>query len=150
MSDDKTPYKPRPGSIGEQAIAYLAIKGRCSARDLADGIECEHGSLHASLNMAVLHGLVLRDAVDQITYYTLPVMTQQADVPVVGDSAKVDAAQMRQAWSEAERGAAESSRFECGVYSDGRMVLEIGDSVYTFTRAERERLMRFLVGGKAA
>lgn len=150
MSDDKTPYKPRPGSIGEQAIAYLAIKGRCSARDLADGIECEHGSLHASLNLAVLHGLVLREAVDQITYYGLPSSKQATDLTVISDSAKVDAAQMSKAWSEVERETAESSRFECGVYSDGRMVLEIGDSVYTFTRAERERLMRFLVGGKAA
>lgn len=127
------PYKPRPGSIGEQAIAYLGTKGRTSARDLADGIECEHGSLHASLNMAVLHGLVFREAEGGVTFYSLG---EKADVTTIADRAPV------------EREKTES-RFECGVFSDGRLVLEIGQEVFTFTKAERDRLTGFLTGVRA-
>lgn len=133
MTDDT--YKPRPGGIAERALAFLSLRGRTSARDLADGVECEHGSLHASLNMAVANGLVVREADAGITFYSLPGTDKKPDVTTVANSDR----QLQAAPHEA-------SRFECGIFSDGRMVLEIGDSVYTFTKEERARLMRFLSG----
>lgn len=142
MSDK--PYKPRPGSIGEQAMTHLAANGRCSARDLADGIECEHGSLHASLNLAVLAGVVVRVTEGGITYYSLP---DGADVTVISDSRPVlvDDEQMRKAWADAQRAMQKpAARFEVGLFSDGRLVFEFGDDVFTLTPAERKRLVDFI------
>jgi hypothetical protein len=159
---DKPPYKPRPGSIGDLAIGYLIAGGfvgatRCPARDLADGIDCEHGSLHASMNMAVEHGLVLREPEDGITVYSLPSPDQiaAAEVKQIVDfdrEAKaqrlvVNEREMGGAWDEAMSSAKavdQQPRPEFGSFSDGRFVLEIGESVYTFTKPERDRLFAFL------
>lgn len=136
-------YKPRPGSIGEKAILHLGVHGRLSARDLADGIECEHGSLHASLNLAVASGVVKREADGGITFYSLSEPVAMSDVTTIEE-------QKPRTIGPVTTDTNGDSRFECGLFSDGRLVLEIGDSVFTFTKAEKDRLLNFLLTRKEA
>lgn len=208
MIDD---YKPRPGSIGERSIAYLREHGRTSANDLADGIDCERTSLHASLNMCVEHKLVVRGGSNVGgTWYALPgdevarppksfsdVMADAAPGdPVeisesrIGDTAFKDvevkiappfAAAPYHEHAEPEKPAVSrtadavvvpifgaqqpvdeppapadnqvtatrdaddvSRHFECGLFSDGRFVVEVGERIFLLSRPEMEKLFAWV------
>jgi hypothetical protein len=57
----------------------------------------------------------------------------------------VDDEQMRKAWADAQRAMQKpAARFEIGLFTDGRLVFEFGDDVFTLTPAERKRLVDFI------
>lgn len=55
-----TTFIPRAGSVGERALKYLKRHGRKNSNDLADGIDCERGSLYSCMNLCVSNKLVTR------------------------------------------------------------------------------------------
>jgi hypothetical protein len=128
------------GSIGEASLRYLGNRGRVASKDLATAIDTDHGSMHASLNLCVTNGLITRHVEDDVTYYWLPVVTKP---PAVEAVKTVEAPQQVQAAA-----APEPQRFEIGVFSDGRLVMEYGDEQLTLTRAERVKLLTFLSAHK--
>jgi len=65
-------HTPRPGSIGERSIKYLGEHGRQTMRDLADGIDAELGSMSASLNLCLQHGLLVREEADGKIFIGVP------------------------------------------------------------------------------
>lgn len=65
-------YQPRAGSVGERAIAYLRENGRSSIGDLCDGIDIERYALGSSLNLRLMHGLILKEDGAGRVFYDVP------------------------------------------------------------------------------
>lgn len=167
-------YRPRPGSIAENALNHLTGRGRMKSTDLADAIDADHGALHASMNLAVEHGLVIREVVGGASYYCLPDerppnvgeppapdplplgMAHLTKLPFGArqlqeqappqDSGKVTMAEARAAFREVENRLEREltvPHFEVGVFSDGRLMLEIGDERFTLSQEEKRKLLDF-------
>lgn len=176
-----TPYKPRAGSAAEAALRHLQGRGWTTATDLSDGIDVDHGSLHGSMNLAVEHGLVLRELRDGVSSYCLPdeapaespapqpvpqtlpiglrtlermpfggkpiLRVRAAERQDAGDE-PVTMEDARAAFREVEnrlRPEIPAPHFEVGAFTDGRLMLEIGDERYTLSEAEKLKLFDFLI-----
>lgn len=169
-------YRPRQGSTAENALNHLQGRGRMKSADLADAIEAEHGTMHASMNLAVEHGLVIRENAGGASYYCLPDerppnvggpvapdplplglahltklpfgarQLQEQAPPPPQDSGKVTMAEARAAFREVENRLEREltlPHFEVGVFSDGRLMLEIGDERFTLSQEEKRKLLDF-------
>lgn len=162
-------------------MLFLTGRGWTAATDLSDGIDVDHGSLHGSMNLAVEHGLVLRELRNGASSYCLPDEVPpeiQAPEPVLqtlpiglrtlermpfggkpilrvrgpehqdaGDK-PVTMEDARTAFREVESRAIPeipTPHFEVGAFTDGRLMLEIGDERYTLSEAEKLKLFDFLI-----
>lgn len=154
---------PRPGSVAERSIQQLALHGRMSSRDLADKIDADSGSMHASLSLAVQGGLIVRELGDAHggPYYSLPAPTApELVIPLFIEGLDSLAGSMKKpsategagerVYTTREPVPVEPMHFEIGLFSDGRLVLEYGKEQLSLTLAERDKLHAFLVRHQGA
>lgn len=161
---------PRPGSVAERSILQLTLHGRMSSQDLADKIDADSGSMHASLSLAVQGGLIVRELGDAHggPYYSLPFppmpepdpFAMGMNIPKFVEVLEKMSGSMKKPCSTEGSGErvyatrktapAEPVHFEIGLFSDGRLVLEYGKEQLSLTPAERDKLHAFLVSHQGA
>lgn len=153
MSD----YKPRQGSIIARALEQLQIHGEMATTPLADAIEADTQSLGQSLDFAIKHGAISVTKRRGLNWYRVgdgtPPKRRDSDEdegaeeqapakrkPIVGS----DLQEHFGASALVEKAIEPSRDFECGLFSDGRFVIEIDGQRIVLQRERAEKLIRFV------
>lgn len=163
-----TPYAPRSGSVAAKAIEYLQVNGETATSPLADAIDAEAKNLLASVEYAIRNGAIAVRKRDGLNWYSVgngqpiqraadeeddelpPLPARKGDTAVsllrkVRQAAEPDAAVIAQEGIERARWTPPAEpEFACGLYSDGRFVVELGDKVIVLKREHTEALIRFV------